>query len=207
MVWRRRALFARPLAILTALTALLTLLEPDLNLALVDLASTGFGPASIAFAVAVRVIVIAPYLVLGALAIAVVVAGLGAGKPASRWLPSVPALKLAAAVAGAGALTLATVMAIGLLLQDWMGTLPPAELAAREPTLRAILFLLDEVDWTWAFAAIPAVVLARRLFPAGLDVAPSPGVARFALAVLLALLASTAIMVIQRAALTQILLA
>jgi hypothetical protein len=41
-----------------------------------------------------------------------------------------------------------------------MGTLPPAELAAREPILRVILFVLDEVDWTWAFAALPAIVLA-----------------------------------------------
>jgi len=207
IAWHRRASFARPLAILAALTALLTLVEPDLNLALIDLASTGFGRASIAFAVAVRVIVITPYLALGALAIAVIVASVGANEPTPRWLPGVAALKLAAAVAAAGAVTLAAVMAIGFLLQDWTGALAPAELVAREPTLRVVLFVLDEVDWTWAFAALPAIVLARRLFPAGLDTAPSPGVARFASAVLLALLASTAIMLIQRAVLTQILLA
>ena len=91
-VWRRRAQLARSVAIPAALAALLTLVEPDLNLALIDLASTGFGRASIAMAVAVRVIVISPYLALGSIAIGMAVASIGADELAAAWLPDAAAL-------------------------------------------------------------------------------------------------------------------
>ncbi len=206
IAWRRRALFWQPMAVPLGLAALFTLIQPDFNATVIDLASRSLGAGSLPVVVVVRVLLLLPYLVLEAVAVGMVVALVAEGAVSARWLPNGPALVLAAVAAVVAAAVYALLIALAWGLQQWMGTLAPDVLVAREPMLRLMLFVVEDVDWGWAVATGHAIAVARRLFPGEPPHAPPPRFGRFVAAALLVLVASTATAVIQRTLLTQIFL-
>jgi hypothetical protein len=205
IAWRRRALFVRPLAVPLALVALVTLLQPAIDGAAVDLAGTFFSPGTVGFAMLGRLVTVLPYLLIEAVAVAMIVALVGDSASAARWLPDEPALQLAAVTAATLAAMLMLLVVARWEIHGWAITFLTPEMIERQgPLLRLMYFVVDDVDWVWPVAIIPAIVAARQLFPRGAAHASAPRPGRFAVAVLLVLVVSTAIGAIERALLTWI---
>jgi hypothetical protein len=194
IVWRRRALFFRPLVLPLAFMALFAMLRPILALVvifealppvLVHALSVLLQPGQyVPFAeeVLIHTAAVVPFTASSAVGVAVIVHVVVERAAARRWLPSAAALRLAAVMTASMLCVYAFLLSVALSVLR--------SLLSPQHLLMLLLFL-QRLDWLLVFTPVPAIFGARRFFPAAAPIArPTAGRLAATMAVVLVMVSA-----------------